>query len=198
MAVLEIVKMGHPALKRVAEPVSDPSSPEIVRLVADMRETLEAIDANGLAAPQVQVNQRVVVYRVPAERIPKGARQQPVPWTVMINPVIMPLTDEKEPIWERCLSLPGLYGKVPRYTRIHIAFTKSNGERVERDAAGFHAMLLQHECDHLDGILYPMRMTDLSLLSFVSELGDGSAFYRYTPQEFDQGLPVQTAQQTGR
>jgi peptide deformylase len=198
MAVLEIVKMGHPALKRVAEPVSDPSSPEIVRLVADMRETLEAIDANGLAAPQVQVNQRVVVYRVPAERIPKGARQQPVPWTVMINPVIVLLTDEKEPIWERCLSLPGLYGKVPRYTRIHIAFTKSNGERVERDAAGFHAMLLQHECDHLDGILYPMRMTDLSLLSFVSELGDGSAFYRYTPQEFDQGLPVQTAQQTGR
>lgn len=193
MAVLEIVKMGHPALKRVAEPVSDPSSPEIVSLVADMRETLEAIDANGLAAPQVQVNQRVVVYRVPAERIPKEARQQPVPWTVMINPVIVPLTDEKEPIWERCLSLPGLYGKVPRYTRIHIGFTTMKGESVEHDAVGFHAMLLQHECDHLDGILYPMRMTDLSLLSFVSELGDGSAFYRYTPQEFDRGLPMRTA-----
>ncbi len=193
MAVLEIVKMGHPALKRVAEPVTDPCAPEIARLVADMRETLEAIDANGLAASQVQVNQRVIVYRVPAERIPKGARQQPVPWTVMINPVIVPLTEEKEPIWERCLSLPGLYGKVPRYTRIHIGFTTMKGERVERDAAGFHAMLLQHECDHLDGILYPMRMTDLSLLSFVSELGDGSAFYRYTPQEFDQGLPMQTA-----
>lgn len=192
MAVLEIVKMGHPALKRVAEPVNDPTSPEIARLVTDMRETLAAIDANGLAAPQVQVNQRVVVYRVPAERIPKGARQQPVPWTVMINPMVVPLTDEKEPIWERCLSLPGLYGKVPRYTRIHIAFTTLNGDRIERDAVGFHAMLLQHECDHLDGILYPMRMTDLSLLSFVSELGDGSAFYRYTPQEFDQGVLAQS------
>jgi peptide deformylase len=191
MAVLEIVKMGHPALKRVAQPVADSGAPEIARLVADMRETLEAIDANGLAAPQVQVNQRVVVYRVPAQRIPKGASQQPVPWTVMINPVIKPLTDEKEPIWERCLSLPGLYGKVPRYTRIHIAFTTLNGERIERDAVGFHAMLLQHECDHLDGILYPMRMTDLSLLSFVSELGDGSAFYHYSPQEFDRGLPAQ-------
>jgi peptide deformylase len=192
MAVLEIVKMGHPALKQVAEPVTDPGAPEIARLVADMRETLEAIDANGLAAPQVQVNQRVVVYRVPAQRIPTGARQQPVPWTVMINPIIEPLTDEKKSIWERCLSLPGLYGKVPRYTRIHIGFATLDGERIERDAVGFHAMLLQHECDHLDGILYPMRMTDLSLLSFVSELGDGRAFYRYTPQEFDQGLPAQS------
>jgi peptide deformylase len=192
MAVLEIVKMGHPALKRVAEPVTDPCAPEIARLVVDMRETLEAIDANGLAAPQVQVNKRVVIYRVPAARIPQGARQQPVPWTVMINPVIVPLSDEKRPIWERCLSLPGLYGKVPRYTRIHIGFTTLNGERIERDAVGFHAMLLQHECDHLDGILYPMRMTDLSLLSFVSELGDGSAFYQYSPQEFDQGSPVQS------
>jgi peptide deformylase len=193
MAVLEIVKMGHPALKRVAEPVADPCAPEIARLVADMRETLEAIDANGLAAPQVQVNKRVVVYRVPARRVPKGARQQPVPWTVMVNPVIVPLTDEKKPIWERCLSLPGLYGKVPRYTRVHISFATLNGEHVERDAVGFHAMLLQHECDHLDGILYPMRMTDLSLLSFVSELGDGSSFYRYSPEEFDQGLLAQSA-----
>lgn len=192
MAVLEIVKMGHSALKRVAEPVTNPSAPEITRLLADMRETLEAIDANGLAAPQVQVNKRVVVYRVPAERIPKGARQEPVPWTVMINPVIVPLTDEKKPIWERCLSLPGLYGKVPRYTRIHIGFTTLDGERIERNAAGFHAMLLQHECDHLDGILYPMRMTDLSLLSFVSELGDGGPFYRYSPEEFDQGLLAQS------
>ncbi len=185
MAIREIVKMGHPALRRVAQPVGDATAPEIRALVEDMRETIEAIDANGLAAPQVQVNKRVVIYRIPAQRIPEGSKQEPVPWTVMINPVLEPLTDEKKLIWERCLSLPGLYGKVPRYTQVRVSFQTLAGERVERRCRGFHAMLLQHECDHLDGILYPMRMTDLSLLTFASELGDGSAFYRYSAEEFD-------------
>jgi peptide deformylase len=185
MAIREIVKMGHPALRRVAEPVGDATAPEIRALVGDMRETLEAIDANGLAAPQVQVNKRVVIYRIPAHRIPKDSKQEPVPWTVMVNPVIQPLTQQKRLIWERCLSLPGLYGKVPRYTSVRVTFQTLDGQAVEATANGFHAMLLQHECDHLDGILYPMRMTDLSLLTYASELGDGSSFYRYAAEEFD-------------
>ena len=185
MAIREIVKMGHPALRRVAEPVGDTTAPALRALVEDMRETLGAIDGNGLAAPQIEVNLRVVLYRIPAQRIPKGARQEPVPWTVMINPVLEPLTDEMKLIWERCLSLPGLYGKVPRYTRVAMRFETLAGEQIERQCSGFHAMLLQHECDHLDGILYPMRMNDLSLLTYASELGDGSSFYRYAAEEFD-------------
>ena len=186
MAVREILKMGHPTLRKVAEPVADPTAPEIRDLVADMRDTLEAIDAAGIAAPQINVGKRVVLYRVPAHRIPAGARQDPVPWTAMINPVITPLTDDQGMIWERCLSLPGLYGKVPRFTRVHITFQTLEGEHVERTAQGWHAMLLQHECDHLDGVLYPMRMTDMTLLTYASELGEGTDVYSYSAGEFDE------------
>jgi len=185
MTVKNIVKMGHPALKNIAEPVTDPTSPEIKSLLNDMRDSLVAVNGNGLAAPQIEVNRRVVVYRVPEHIIPTGAQQTPVPWTYMLNPVLEPLSENKEMIWERCLSLPGLYGKVPRYTNIILRYVAPDGKAQERKAIGFHAMLLQHECDHLDGILYPMRMTDMSYLTFASELGDGGAFYNYHPSEFD-------------
>ena len=114
MAVLKIAKMGNPVLRRPAAPVADPMAPEIAKLAADMRETLEDIGASGLAANQVFISQRVVVYRMIPARIPEGSGFEPIPWTVMINPVITPLVDEKEAYWERCLSIPGLHGKVPR------------------------------------------------------------------------------------
>ena len=171
MAIRQIAKMGHPVLRKRAAPVDDPTDPDIARLAADMRDTLEWIGAAGIAAPQVYDSRRVVVYRVPASRIPPGVELEPVPWTVMVNPEVTPLSDEKDMIWERCLSLPGLHGKVPRYTRIRISYLTVEGETRARDAVDWLAMLLQHECDHLDGILYPMRMTDLSLLAFNAEPG---------------------------
>jgi peptide deformylase len=188
MAIRNIVLMGNPSLMGVADPVADPTAPEIAELAADMQETLEAIDANGLAAPQIEVPLRVVVYWVPPHRIPEGAKMDPVPWTPLINPVIEPLSDEKKPIWERCLSLPGLYGKVSRYTDIRITYQNLDGTGVDRIARGYHAMLLQHECDHLDGMLYPRRMDDMTQFSFTSELGSKAnpvnGYYSYDPAEF--------------
>src|SRR3954469_4532209 len=122
MSVLRIAKMGNPVLLRNAEPVADPTAPEIRQLAADMQETLEDIGASGLAAPQVFVSKRVVVYRIIASRIPEGSGLAPRPWTVMVNPVITPKAPEKTPVWERCLSIPGLHGKVPRYLHINIAY----------------------------------------------------------------------------
>jgi peptide deformylase len=166
MAILKIAKMGHPVLRRVAARVEDPSDSEIVRLAADMRETLEDIGASGLAAPQVFVEKRVVVYRMIASRIPDDSDIEPVPWTVMVNPEITPLTPDQVLIWERCLSIPGLHGKVPRFPRVSIRYQTLECETVEQEAHSTWAALLQHECDHLDGMLYPMRMDDLSMLAF--------------------------------
>ena len=171
MAIRQIAKMGHPVLRKNAATVDDPTDPDIARLAADMRDTLEWIGASGIAAPQVYDSRRVVVYRVLADRIPPGVALEPVPWTVMVNPVVDPLSDEVGMIWERCLSLPGLHGKVPRYKRIQITYRMLDGQSQKRIVEDWHAMLLQHECDHLDGILYPMRMTDLSYLAFNAEPG---------------------------
>ena len=182
MAILKIARMGHPVLRRVAEPVADPTAPPIRRLVRDMLETLEDIGGVGLAAPQVHVSLRVVIFEVPAERAARangadapsqGVPSQGVPMTVLINPVIEPLADDKELGWEACLSVPGLSGAVPRWTRIRYGGLGLQGEPIEREASGFHARVVQHECDHLDGILYPQRMTDMSLLAFSEELRHG-------------------------
>ena len=186
MTVHRILLMGNEHLKQVSAPVEDPTSPETKRLVDDLLDTINAVDGNGLAAPQIGVNRRVVVYRVPPHRIPSGARQQPVPWTTLVNPVLEPQGDEKRMIWERCQSLTNLYGRVPRYNRIKLTFTALDGTRHARLAQGFHAMLLQHECDHLDGILYPMRMTDMRDLAFISEImPQGQDFFGYSPSQFD-------------
>jgi peptide deformylase len=177
MAILKIARMGHPVLRRVADPVVDPTAPEIRRLVRDMLETLDDIGGVGLAAPQVHVSRRVVIFEVPAERAARdGNGEAPadgVAMTVLINPVIEPLADEKALGWEACLSVPGLTGAVPRWTRIRYHGYGLEGERIEREAGGFHARVVQHECDHLDGILYPMRMTDLTSLAFAEELRHG-------------------------
>ncbi len=171
MAVLRIAKMGNPILAKIAEPVADPTSAEIRRLAADMQETLEDIGASGLAAPQVFVSKRVVVYRIIAARIPEGSGLVPRPWTVMVNPVITPKSSAATPVWERCLSVPGLHGKVPRHLHIEIAYQDLDGKTHRHEARSSWAALLQHECDHLDGVLFPMRMTDLSLLAYNDEPG---------------------------
>ena len=171
MAVLRIAKMGNPVLLQKAAPVEDPTAPEVRQLAADMQDTLEDIGASGLAAPQVFVSRRVVVYRIIAARIPEGSGLQPRPWTVMVNPVITPKTQSTTPVWERCLSIPGLHGKVPRFLQIEISFQDLEGKTHRHDANSSWAALLQHECDHLDGVVYPMRMTDLSLLAYNDEPG---------------------------
>ena len=171
MAVLRIAKMGNPVLLKPAAPIADPTAPEIRRLAADMQDTIEDIGASGLAAPQVFESRRLVVYRMIAARIPAGSGLEPRPWTAMVNPVITPKSEARTLVWERCLSVPGLHGKVPRYAHIGITYRTLEGKTVTHDAHGSWAALLQHECDHLDGIVYPMRMTDLSLLAYNEEPG---------------------------
>ena len=171
MAVLSVAQMGHPILLKPAEPVADPTAPDIARLAADMRDTIEDCGANGIAGPQVYAGLRIVVFRFAPWRIPPGSPIRPVPWTTMINPVITPLDEGGDPYWERCLSMPNLHGKVPRHSRVGITYQTLDGRTAEREAVSWDAVLMQHEVDHLDGILYPMRMTDLSTLSFNSSPG---------------------------
>jgi peptide deformylase len=181
MAILKIARMGHPVLKRRADPIPDPKAPEIQRLIRDMLETLADIGGAGLAAPQVHVPLRLVIFHVPAARAAReeGGETAPgagaVPLTVLINPEIEPLGTEvagTEMVagLEACLSVPGLAGMVPRHTHIRYCGLDAQGAVIDREARGFHARVVQHECDHLDGILYPMRMTDLSTLTFVEEM----------------------------
>ena len=177
MAILKIARMGHPVLAEAAQPVEEPTAPAVRQLVSDMIETMEDAGGTGLAAPQVHVPLRVVVFFVGAERAgeaqDEGGESEDtdlaVPLTVLINPVIVPLDDERELGVEACLSVPGLMGQVSRYRRIRYRGLTPEGEVLEREAEGFHARVVQHECDHLDGILYPQRMTDLGTLIFESE-----------------------------
>lgn len=173
MAILKIARMGHPVLARRADPVPDPTRPEIRRLAADMVETMEDAQGTGLAAPQVHVPLRMVVFFVDDARAAAEdglAEDGAVPLTVMVNPEIEPLDERREEGWEACLSVPDLAGRVPRWHRIRYRFTDLKGERHERVASGFHARVVQHECDHLEGVLYPQRMTDLKSLVFSSEM----------------------------
>ena len=163
--------MGHEVLKKISEQITDPAAPEIARLAQDLIDTCEDIGGNGIAAPQVYEPVRMFAYRVRREVMPADAKMLEIPWSVVINPQITPLTNEKKLYWERCLSLPGLYGQVPRYTDIRFEALGIGGKPIEFNAHGFHARLLQHEYDHLDGFLYPMRMDDMATLGFVSELG---------------------------
>ncbi len=185
MAVLRIAKMGNPVLSMVAKPIDDPTAPEIRRLAADMQETLEDIGAGGLAAPQVFESKRLFIYRLIPSRIPKGSGIEPRPWTVVVNPVITPASEDTTPVWERCLSMPGLHGKVPRHPRIMIRYQTLEGETVSHEAHGVWASLLQHEYDHLDGILFPMRMTDLSQLAFNDEPGQLARDFTEDPSGID-------------
>ena len=168
MTVHKILKMGDPRLLRVAQPVHAFDTPELHTLIADMFDTMEAAQGAGLAAPQIGVDLQVVIFGFSTnERYPDRA---PVPRTVLLNPVITPLSDEIVEGWEGCLSVPGLRGKVPRHARIRYAGLDPLGRAIEREVDGFHAVVVQHECDHLIGRLYPTRMTDLTQLGFTSVL----------------------------
>src|SRR5277367_4923020 len=155
MAILKIARMGHPVLLQRAEPVADPTSPEIRRLVADMLETMDDANGAGLAAPQVHVPLRLFVFRVPPDRASEDADDVAVPETVLINPTVEPVGDEVRLRWEGCLSIPGLRAAVPRAWRIRYTGVDMEGAPVDREVTGFHAGVVQHEYDHLDGILYP-------------------------------------------
>ena len=168
MAVQQVLHMGDPRLLAIAEPVTAFDTPELHALVQDLMDTMQAEDGAGLAAPQVGVGLRVVVFGFDSNsRYPDA---DAVPETVLVNPVIEPLSDEKDDDWEGCLSVPGLRGVVPRYSHIRYSGFDHQGNAIEREARGFHARVVQHECDHLDGILYPQRMTDLRLFGFNETL----------------------------
>lgn len=175
MAILKIARMGHPVLRRRAEPVDDPTAPEIARVIADMLETLADADGAGLAGPQVYTPKRIVIFLIGEERTTAADDDIPQALQVLINPIVEPLTEETALGWEGCLSVPGLVGAVPRFTSVRYTGTTPEGVAVDRMVSGFHARVVQHECDHLDGILYPMRMTDLSLLGFAEEMSRATA-----------------------
>ncbi len=174
MAVREILKMGDPRLLRVAQPVHSFDTPELHALVADMQDTMRAANGAGLAAPQIGEDLQLVIFGTDTP-IPRYPDAPPVPRTVLLNPVITPLGTEEEEDWEGCLSVPGLRGVVPRWRRIRYSGFDPQGRRIEREAEGFHARVVQHECDHLAGMLYPMRVRDFSRFGFTEVLFPGLA-----------------------
>ncbi|MBS3911547.1 MAG: peptide deformylase [Hydrogenophaga sp.] len=171
MTIHTILKMGDPRLLRVAQPVGTFNTLELHRLVTDMMETMAAANGAGLAAPQIGVDLQVVIFGTdaPNSRYPEAPV---VPRTVLVNPVIMPLGDEEEG-WEGCLSVPGLRGVVPRFKRIRYQGFDALGQAIDREAEGFHARVVQHECDHLWGKLYPMRVRDFTRFGFTEVLFPG-------------------------
>jgi peptide deformylase len=171
MPVREVLRMGHPVLRERAKPVEKLGSPELKALVRDMKETMAAQNGAGLAAPQIGVGQRVVIFGVTQN--PRYPDAEEVPFTVLVNPKLVMLTREVEEDWEGCLSVPGMRGVVPRYTKLRYSGFDEDGNPIERVAEGFHARVVQHEVDHLDGILYPQRMTDMSRFGFTEELFPG-------------------------
>lgn len=177
MSILKIARMGHPVLATAAAQVADPTARAVRRLVADMVETMLDSNGAGLAAPQVHAGVRVVVFRAPPERSEgddsgggEDSATATAPITALINPVVEPLGEERVLGWEGCLSVPGMTGAVLRHTRIRYRGFTPAGQEIVREATGFHARVVQHECDHLDGILYPMRIEDMSLFGFEEEI----------------------------
>ncbi|KAB2966023.1 peptide deformylase [Zoogloea sp.] len=166
--IREVLRMGDSRLLRRAQPVEAFGTPELAALIRDMRDTMAHLSGAGLAAPQIGVDLRVVIFGGgPTARYPDAAA---VPDTVLINPVLTPLSEDEEGGWEGCLSVPGLRGWVPRWTSLQYAGFDEAGRAIDRRAEGFHARVVQHECDHLDGILYPMRIRDFSRFGFTEVL----------------------------
>ena len=172
MAVMEILRMGDPRLLRQALPVSHFDTPELHQLLRDMQDTMTAANGAGLAAPQVGENLRIVIFGSDQFN-PRYPKQLPVPRTVLINPVVTPIGEAQESDWEGCLSVPGLRGMVPRHMRVRYTGFDAYGQPIEREVEGFHARVVQHECDHLDGLLYPMRVRDFSQFGYTDVLFPG-------------------------
>jgi len=168
MAVRTVLRMGHPLLQRVAAPVAHFGTAELRQLVSDMDDTMRAQNGAGIAAPQIGISLRVVIFEVTRNlRYPQA---EPVPYTVLVNPVLEPLGEERDEAWEGCLSVPGLRGLVPRHTNLRYRGFDLDGRPIDRTVTGFHARVVQHEVDHLDGILYPLRVADMRLFGFEDEL----------------------------
>ena len=182
--------MGNPVLRQRSVAVADPTAADVRELVGDMLDTMEAANGIGLAAPQIAVPRRVVIFFAPPEAVPGGEGEwedrpdsesiQADPPIILVNPEIELLSEETALGWEGCLSVPGLIGLVPRFTRIRYSGVSPEGRLIQRVASGFHARVVQHECDHLDGCLYPQRMTDLSMLLFETEM------HHYRPEAVDE------------
>ena len=172
MSRREILKMGDERLLRIAEPVAAFDTPELHALIADMRETMAAVNGAGLAAPQIGVNQQLVIFGSEVAN-PRYPNRPLIPVTVLINPVITPLGDEEESDWEGCLSVPGLRGEVPRWAHIRYSGFDEYGQTIDRTVDGFHARVVQHECDHLIGKLYPMRVRDFTKFGYTDVLFPG-------------------------
>jgi len=169
--IREVLRMGDPRLLQVSEIVTAFGTPELLGLLQDMRDTMHALDGAGIAAPQIGLLQRVVIFG--SDQNPRYPDAEPVPFTVLCNPVIVPLSDAIEDGWEGCLSVPGLRGVVPRWKDVRYSGYDQFGVPFEREVTGFHARVVQHECDHLNGILYPRRIRDLTQFGFADVLFPG-------------------------
>ena len=171
MAVRSVLRMGDPRLLEVSRPVERFDSAELRELLTDMQDTMHALNGAGLAAPQIGVPLRVVIFGMQSN--PRYPDAEPVPFTVLVNPVLETLGDDLEEGWEGCLSVPGMRGWVPRYKRLRYRGFDASGHAIDRTVDDFHARVVQHECDHLDGVLYPMRVRDLRDFGFTAELFPG-------------------------
>jgi peptide deformylase len=168
MAIKPVLRMGEPLLLAKAEPVGQFDTPSLHALIQDMQDTMQSMNGAGIAAPQIGVSLRVVIFGVGSNpRYPDAGQ---VPYTVLINPVLKPIGEEMDDGWEGCLSVPSMRGIVPRYTRLHYTGFDQYGQAIDRLVSGFHARVVQHECDHLDGILYPIRIQDLSNFGYTDVL----------------------------
>jgi peptide deformylase len=171
VAIRDVLKMGDPRLLTPALPVEDFASPELAQLIVDMHDTMRALNGAGLAAPQIGVGLQVVIFEVTAN--PRYPDAESVPYTVLINPLLTPLSDELEDGWEGCLSVPGMRGLVPRYTDLRYQGFDAAGQPIDRSVSAFHARVVQHEVDHLHGVLYLMRIRDLRYFGFTDTLFPG-------------------------
>ncbi len=174
MAIRPVLRMGDPRLLRVSEAVADPASPALQELLQDMRDTMASLQGAGLAAPQIAVPWRVVIFGTGLVN-PRYPHAEIVPPTVLINPQLEALGQEVSEDWEGCLSVPGMRGRVPRFQALRYRGVDERGRPIDRTVSGFHARVVQHEVDHLDGILYPMRIRDLRQFGFIEELFPGQA-----------------------
>ncbi len=168
MAIKPVLRMGNPLLLQRAEEIAQFDTPELHALIQDMQDTMAHMNGAGIAAPQIGVSQRVVIFGVGHN--PRYPDAEQVPYTVLVNPVLRPIGDSKEEGWEGCLSVPGMRGIVSRYSRLHYSGFDQYGNPIDRLVSGFHARVVQHECDHLDGILYPMRIDDLRKFGYSDVL----------------------------